>query len=295
MNNAFPSFQSLALLAALAFGTALHANPTRWIQRPEGKIAWSLHGDRGPLVVCMPGMGDLRQGMDAFADSLASRGWRVVVLDLRGHGESDTGFADVTARAISRDALALADSLDTGKVVFLGNSYTGASAVWAATDRPAKVSAVVLVDPFVREIPPTFFQKLTMAVGLVRPWGPSLWGSYYRTLFVDHPPADLDDRVRRVVANLKRKGRFETLKAMFRTSTAECEARLPQVRVPALVVMGAKDPDFKDPKAEAATVAERIHGTAFLVSGAGHYPFAEQPGPVAERIEAFLHAQVASP
>ena len=295
MNYSTPSLRILTLSAILVAGIPIHSNPTRWLQRPGGRIAWTLHGDHGPLVVCMPGMGDLRQGYDAFADSLVRRGWKVAVMDLRGHGQSDTGFGDVTSRAISLDALALADSLDTGKVVFLGNSYTGASAVWAATDRPGKVSAIVLVDPFVREIPPTFLQKLTMAVGLVRPWGPSLWGSYYRSLFVDHPPLDLDARVQRVVANLKERGRFETLNSMLRTPVAPCEARLPQVRVPALVVMGAKDPDFPDPKAEATTVASRIHGSTFLVPGAGHYPYAEQPGLVATRIDAFVRAQVAAP
>jgi hypothetical protein len=40
-----------------------------------------------------------------------------------------------------------------------------------------------MIDPFAREIPPTFGQKLTMALALHRPWGPSIWGSYYRSLF----------------------------------------------------------------------------------------------------------------
>ena len=86
---------------------------TRFLQRPEGRIAWSLHGDHGPLVVAMPGMGDVRANMESFADTLAARGYRVATMDLRGHGESDTGFADVSAKAITDDALAPAASIDT--------------------------------------------------------------------------------------------------------------------------------------------------------------------------------------
>ena len=261
---------------------------TRFLQRPEGRIAWSLHGDHGPLVIAMPGMGDVRENMEGFADTLASRGYRVATMDLRGHGESDTGFVDVSAKAIAEDALALAQSIDTAPAVFLGNSYTGATTVWLATLHPEHVKAIVLIDPFAREIPATFVQKLTMAVGLVRPWGPSLWGSYFRSLFKGVIPPDLDARVDRVVANLKQKGRFESLKAMSKTSTAACEARLGDVRVPALVVMGSKDPDFADPAAEAHLLSDRLHGGMDMIEGAGHYPHVEMPGRGADSVHQFL-------
>ena len=32
---------------------------TRYLDRPSGRIAYSLLGD-GPLVICLPGMGDVR-------------------------------------------------------------------------------------------------------------------------------------------------------------------------------------------------------------------------------------------
>lgn len=278
------------ILTLLLFSTTSHGSQTmtKFLEQPGGRIAWSLHGETGPLVIAMPGMGDVRENMESFADTLASRGYRVATLDLRGHGGSDTGFADVSARAIADDALALAAHLDSAPAVFLGNSYTGATAVWVASLHPERVKAIVLVDPFVREIPPTFLQKLTMAVGLVRPWGPSLWGSYYRSLFKDRAPGDLDSRVERVVSNLKQKGRFESLKAMTRTSTAECEARLGTTIVPALVVMGSKDPDFEDPAAEARLVGGRLRGGVAMVEGAGHYPHVEDPGQVADVVNRFL-------
>ena len=33
---------------------------TAYLPRPEGRIAYDLAGEDGPLVVCMPGMGELR-------------------------------------------------------------------------------------------------------------------------------------------------------------------------------------------------------------------------------------------
>lgn len=44
-----------------------------------------------------------------------------------------------------------------------------------------------------------------------------------------------------------------------------------------MVLMGSKDPDFKDQQAEARLVEGRMHGEVRMVEGAGHYPHAEMP------------------
>lgn len=259
------------------------------LQRPEGRIAWSQHGTTGPLVVGMPGMGDLRENWDGFAEALALRGYRVAVMDLRGHGCSDATFQDVSREAIGADALALADSLSpNAPVVFVGNSYTGASAVWLATERPDRVKAIVLIAPFARGVEPTFFQKAALKVGLLRPWGPAVWASYYGSLFPVHPPADLDARKKAVRANLGETGRLESLRVMGSTTAARCEPRLDQVRSPTLILFGSRDPDFPDPVAEGALLAARTGGVAQTIPDAGHYPQAEDPTGIAGRIDAFV-------
>jgi pimeloyl-ACP methyl ester carboxylesterase len=58
--------------------------------------------------------------------------------------------------------------------------------------------------------------------------------------------------------------------------------------VPALIVMGSADPDFPDASDEARALAERLDAESFLVDGAGHYPHAEMPDVVGERIVGFL-------
>lgn len=259
------------------------------LQRPEGRIAWSLHGTRGPLVVGMPGMGDLRENWNAFAEALANRGYRVAVLDLRGHGASDATFQDVSREAIGADALALADSLSPAEpVVFVGNSYTGASAVWLAAERPTRVQALVLIAPFARVIEPTFFQKAALKLGLLRPWGPAMWASYYGSLFPVHPPVDLDARTKAVRENLREAGRLESLRAMGSTNAATCEAKLDRVRSPTLILFGSRDPDFPDPAAEGALLAARTGGIAVTIPDAGHYPQVEDPDGIAGRIQTFL-------
>ena len=54
--------------------------------------------------------------------------------------------------------------------------------------------------------------------------------------------------------------------------------------------MGSKDPDFKEPEAEARWVAENLKGTYTLIEGAGHYPHAEMPDITAPLMLKFMQS-----
>jgi pimeloyl-ACP methyl ester carboxylesterase len=62
------------------------------------------------------------------------------------------------------------------------------------------------------------------------------------------------------------------------------------VTTPVRVIMGSKDPDFKNPETEARWVAERLRGDYPMVQGAGHYPHAEMPEIAAPLVIDFLHS-----
>jgi pimeloyl-ACP methyl ester carboxylesterase len=259
----------------------------RSLIRPDGTIAYELLGDeRAPLVVCVPGMGDLRAEYRFLAPRLVDAGYRVATIDVRGHGESSTDFADVSAAAVGSDVVALLGELGPGAVV--GTSMAAAAAVWAAAEAPQLVRAIVLCGPFVRDFPTGIAVRTLMAIAFARPWGAAAWSAYYKSLYPTSPPADLAAYRRRLRANLKERGRFDALKRMLAASKQPCEARIPEVKQPALVVMGSRDPDFKDPAAEGRLVADRLRGELLMVEGAGHYPHAEMPDVVAPAIVAFL-------
>ncbi len=81
---------------------------------------------------------------------------------------------------------------------------------------------------------------------------------------------------------------MEALKALMWASKAEVEKRLHEVRAPSLVVMGSRDPDFKDPRAEAMWVAQQLKGEVKLIPDAGHYPQAETSVTTGKAILSFL-------
>ncbi len=270
---------------------------TRLLDLPGGTIAYDDSGERSPagqLVVCVPGMGDLRGVYRFLAPALAAAGHRVVTMDVRGHGGSSTGWGDHSAAAIGGDVLALVRHLDDGPAHLVGGSMAAAAAVWAAAEAPELVAGIVLLGPFVRDVAQHGLKRLLLPVGgYLLTLRAGLWARYYRGLYPGSPPADLDGYVRALRANLAEPGRLAALRAMLRASKAPAEARLAEVRAPALVVMGGADPDFDDPAAEAELVAGRLGAQLVLVDGAGHYPQAERPDVTGPAVARFLAAHPA--
>lgn len=259
---------------------------TRYLDRPGGRIAYDVAGT-GPLVVGVPGMGDLRSNFRYLAPALLDAGYRVATMDLRGHGESDATFHAYDDVAAGGDVLALVEHLG-GPTVIVGNSMGAGAAVWAAAEDPGSVSGLVLVGPFVRNAPVGFLKVLLFRLALLRPWGRRAWDAYIPSLYPGRAPADLDEHRARIRESLRRPGHWAAFAATTHSSHAPVEARLDQVRAPTLVVMGDRDPDFPDPVAEAAWVMERLNGTSLIVPEAGHYPHAEYPEVVGPAVLAFI-------
>lgn len=259
---------------------------TQFLSRPEGRIAYDLTGT-GPVLLLVPGMGDLRSTYRHLVPELVAAGFTVVTTDLRGHGDSDTGFSSYGDVATAGDLAALLESLAAGPAVVVGNSMAAGSAAYLAADRPDLVAGLVLVGPFVRDGSVSLLQKVLLRVALAAPWAALSWRSYVPKLYAGRRPADQDAYLAGVIASLRRPGYAAAFSATTRTTHAPVEARLGEVRAPALVVMGELDPDFPDPAAEARWIAERLRGEVLMVPEAGHYPQAQRPDLVAPAVAAF--------
>lgn len=263
---------------------------TQYLELAEGRIAYDDTRTSGPLVICVPGLGDVRATYRFLAPSLATAGYRVVTMDLRGIGESSVNWPDYRDTSIAGDVLALIRALDAGPALLLGNSYSGAAVTYAAATDPEAVAALVLFDAFVRDLPQNLIQRL--GIWLIARLGAWAWVSYYKSLYTSTPPTDFATYLAELKANLKEPGRFAAVQYMMFSSHATVEAHLAQVQAPTLIVMGLKDPDFPDPAAEARRTAEQLRNAAWtdvqLIAGAGHYPYAEMSDQVQPTVFAFF-------
>lgn len=263
---------------------------TQFLHQTGGTLAYDDSGGPGPLVLMIPGLGDIRQEYRFVVPELIAAGYRVVTLDLRGHGESSVGWPDYSIASVGRDILALIEHLEAGPATVIATSFSPGAAVWAATEKPEAIKALVLIGAFVRDHKMNSLQKLMFNLLLNGPWKVRAWDMFYRSLYPTRQPGDLATYRRQLRANLSEPGRFQAVKAMATVSKADAETRLSAVQAPALVLMGSKDPDFNDPdpEAEARFIAGQLSGQVVMIEGAGHYPHAEMPEQVVPVLIDFL-------
>lgn len=255
--------------------------------RDGGRIAYEVHG-RGPLVVLSHGMGENRATYRHLVPLLVAAGHRVASVDVRGHGQSSVGWSSYTPAEVGADLAAVVRDLDGGPATLVGNSSSAAAVVFAAADFPDLVGGVVLTGAFVGQ--PRLNPLMRLALGAVLR-SPRLFGMFHRSLFPVHRPADDAEYRRAMVANLREPGRMAAVRGVIVPVEPHWTARAADVRQPVLVLMGAKDPDFPDPAAE-ARAARRLFRTAEarMVDDSGHYPHADRPAATAAHLVDFLTA-----
>jgi pimeloyl-ACP methyl ester carboxylesterase len=260
---------------------------TRHLGRPgQGNIAYDIQGT-GPLVLLVPGMGDLRSAYRFLTPTLVAAGYTVATTDLRGHGDSDISFTSYGDAATAGDLEALLVELGRPAVI-VGNSMSAGSAVIVAAQHPELVDGLVLIGPFVRPPSNTAIENLVFRAMMARPWAAAAWKAYLPRLYAGTLPTDFAEYQQRVIASIKRPGYTVSFSRTTRTDHLLAAASLASVDAPTLVVMGDKDPDFTNPKAEADWIAGALHGTAVMVPEAGHYPQSQQPALVSAAIVDFL-------
>jgi pimeloyl-ACP methyl ester carboxylesterase len=103
------------------------------------------HGGATTLVL-LHGLQDCAANWDGAAERLADR-YRVVALDMRGHGDSDASPNEAYALAdYSIDIGRLLDGLGLERVVLVGHSSGGVAATAYAAGNPDRIAALVVVD-----------------------------------------------------------------------------------------------------------------------------------------------------
>lgn len=262
-----------------------------------GTLAYDLVGE-GPLVVLAHGMGDSRHSYRFVVPQLVAAGYRVANVDLRGCGDSSTGWDDHSRTAIAGDLVALVRHLG-GPAVVVGQSISGGAATIAAATAPALVAGVVELAPFTRAQKVSVGALLrvrrhragTLQLGLTLALGSRTAWKRYLDLAYPHKPADWAAELGRIDEKLREPGRMQALRAMARSAPTDAGAQLAHVTCPVLVVEGSLDPDWADPRAEGDAVVADLPaglGEVAVIEGAGHYPHAQTPDQVVALTLPFL-------
>jgi pimeloyl-ACP methyl ester carboxylesterase len=235
------------------------------------------------LVFLPPAMSNLTVWRDAILDLRAR--YRVIAVDLPGHGKSDKPprfryHPDTFAQVVAR----LLDHLGVAQATLVGNSNGGASALAFALRYPQRTRRLVLVSPAgARAAAPWQRRLLRWAatptnLGTLNPYL-FKWGLERATFKRTGPRTD-----RFIADQLAIRGAGEEFRAFLRAQVKllraavafDVSARGKEIKAPTLIVWGEGDRLL--PKALGEKLAKAIPGAQLVVlPGVGHMPELEVP------------------
>ena len=259
-----PALLLLALVAAAAaaqdrFFDSADAR-IRYVDEGAGAAVVLIHGFTGTIERSWTGTGVLHD---------LARDYRVVALDLRGHGRSDKPHQPKAYEELGLDVIRLLDHLGIDKAHAVGYSLGGIILARLLVTHPQRFSSAVLGGAAYRRSRSAEADRATEAAAR------EIEAGVYRALIVSTAPTDepppseeaIRARSREIAASADVQAHAALMRA--RRALLVSDAEIATVRVPSLAVVGAADPALprvqrmrkRWPGLEVQVVAGAVHPT----------------------------------
>ncbi|MGI8685198.1 MAG: alpha/beta fold hydrolase [Acidimicrobiales bacterium] len=272
----------------------------------SGRLHAARQGERGPLVLCLPGLSANLRSFDVIGARLAEEGFDVVAVDLRGRGRSETtppGTYGWPAHAA--DLAEVVQRLDAGPAHVVGWSMGAFVALQLAASAPELLDRVVLVDAcgptseaanrVIRNVierlgvvHPSLARYLDLVkqTGAVVPWDP-LWEGYFAY------------ELEPVEGGVRARTSREAVAEDFTYGTShDPRALWPALTVPALLVRAGRPivpgGPFIVSEEDRDAFAHRVPGARVVEVDANHYGVVTHPRTgyeVAQFLQGHVHEE----
>lgn len=215
--------------------------------------------------------------------------YRVVTIDLRGHGESDAPMWRYTLDQFAEDVNGLLEHLGIARATFVGLSMGGYILFALYRMHPALFQALVLADTrATADTPDAKAARFSMAQIAYRRGTSAIAELMLPKLLsptsCEHR-VDLRDHLRAIITGNQVSGIVGDLMAM--EERPDSTPLLPTIAVPTLVLVGEED--LASPPEEVEGMANQIPGSTFVrIPQAGHLSNMENPGAFNAALLTFL-------
>ncbi|WP_299643704.1 alpha/beta fold hydrolase [uncultured Chloroflexus sp.] len=268
-----------------------HINALRHVaQLGHGRVSFLEWPNAGPTALLCHGITSSAVTMWRLGEDLAAEGWRVIAIDMPGHGQSDLSPAyDIdTVAGIVGDLIV---TLGLSDVVMVGHSWGGATTLaLLSRDHPARaaVQRAVLIDPLIRQeaaVAPSWLPQFSRGVG--EP--PEATLPMLRETNPDWHPCDYHWKAQALA-----ECRYEQVAGLFLIPDDWTLApRIGQVQVPLLILLAEPAYTIVPPAVQAELRAAAPPGLVWmqLIPGTNHNMLRGPGyGPTYAAIRAFLIA-----
>jgi pimeloyl-ACP methyl ester carboxylesterase len=260
------------------------------LRSDDAEIFYEIRGG-GPPVVLLHPFPSHHEFWHPVALALESR-YRLILPDLRGHGESEIGEGPALMRKHASDIARILDAVGVGKAAFVGCSIGGYILFEFWRRFRERVTSLVLCDTRPQaDTAEARANRLKSAATVVEQGTepfietmiPNLMG---RTTLTTRP--DLVEGARSMMRKMSAENISLVLRGM--AERPDSVADLKTINVPALLVIG--DEDVLSPVADGELMRQNISGSQLkVVPKGGHYSPWEQPEAVGPVLRQFLDMQ----
>jgi 3-oxoadipate enol-lactonase len=265
------------------------AIPSHRVKSGDAEIAyWSL-GDGPPVVLLHPFPANHEFWLPV-ADSLATR-YRLLLPDLRGHGESELGEGPATMEKHAADLARVMDDAGIGRAPLVGVSIGGYALFEFWRKSRGRVAALALCNTKApADGPEARAGRLQAATDVLDRGTEPFFESMIPKLFGKSTRAarpDLVDGALRMMRKMSPEDVAQVQRGM--AARPDSVQTLKTINVPTLLVTG--DEDILTGVNEAELMRQHISGTQLsVIPKAGHYSPWEQPQDAAKLFRQFLDA-----
>ena len=262
---------------------------------PDGEtLAYIDMGERsGPAVVLIHGYTDNARDWVPMLPYLSKR-YRLILVDIRGHGQSSKPECCYTRLDFAYDIKLLMDGLGVRKADIIGHSLGSIIAQTFAEYWPERTAHVVLIASTGGRPPGAAKQapRFDFAAEIRKLKEPIEPDSPFMIAWWDSPtPVDADfiRRQRKDAAGIPLRVWLAVLDQGLSKDNAygDLQSTLPRLKAPTLLIWGSTDPIMEEDVRQSLRHA-LPDARVKIFDGLGHNPFWEDPRGVADTIDAFL-------
>jgi 3-oxoadipate enol-lactonase len=255
-------------------------------------VYYDLTGPEAGPVVCFTHSLASDSGMWAEQlPPLLAAGFRVLRLDMRGHGGSETVAGHYTMSALAGDVAAAIDALGLDRVHYVGLSIGGMIGQGFALEHGAKLRSLMLCDTLPSTLPDAKaawaprIEAVTKANSLAS-IADATMDRWFTGAFKPRNPQRWQ-QIRDTVAETSPSGFLGCAAAIL---DFDWVLGLRSLKVPTLVVCGGEDPGT--PPAQNRRIAELVPGARYEeIANARHFPNVERAEAFNEILLGWLRAR----
>jgi 3-oxoadipate enol-lactonase len=189
--------------------------------------------------------------------------FRVLRFDTRGHGFSDAPVGSYTLEQLVGDAIGVLDKLDFGRVYWVGLSMGGMIGQGLTLSHPERVERLVLADTAAiipDEAQPVWQERIDAVRNKgMQAVAESTLQRWFTPDYLKRNPPEID-QIRQQILDTPVAGYIGCSEAIRKLNYL---SRLPEIRTPTLVMVGADDPGT--PVAASEAMHSRIKGSSLVV------------------------------